>query len=159
VACRRRAERERTGSAALLVASTPAILQSDRGDAPAEDDGAWAVRSDSVFGALLSVFTTSIRLGHVRLRLGHPERGRPARSQYEGPIDEALTPDSSRFWPRDAYAPGRSQPSFDKQFVRDYLETLDWDKQPPGPELPPEVVARTVAKYVEAYDRLRGEAR
>jgi phosphoribosylaminoimidazole-succinocarboxamide synthase len=74
-------------------------------------------------------------------------------------IDEALTPDSSRFWPRDAYAPGRSQPSFDKQFVRDYLETLDWDKQPPGPELPPEVVARTVAKYVEAEGRLRGEAR
>jgi phosphoribosylaminoimidazole-succinocarboxamide synthase len=74
-------------------------------------------------------------------------------------IDEALTPDSSRFWPRDAYAPGRSQPSFDKQFVRDYLETLDWDKQPPGPELPPEVVARTVEKYEEAYDRLRGEAR
>ena len=55
-------------------------------------------------------------------------------------IDEALTPDSSRFWPRDAYAPGRSQPSFDKQYVRDYLETLDWDKQPPGPELPPDVV-------------------
>jgi phosphoribosylaminoimidazole-succinocarboxamide synthase len=74
-------------------------------------------------------------------------------------IDEALTPDSSRFWPRDAYAPGRSQPSFDKQFVRDYLETLDWDKQPPGPEPPPEVVARTVEKYVEAFERLRGEAR
>jgi len=72
-------------------------------------------------------------------------------------IDEALTPDSSRFWPRDAYAPGRSQPSFDKQYVRDYLETLDWDKQPPGPELPPDVVARTVEKYVEAYERLRGE--
>ena len=74
-------------------------------------------------------------------------------------IDEALTPDSSLFWPRDAYAPGRSQPSFDKQFVRDYLETLDWDKQPPGPELPPEVVARTLEKYVEASSRLRGEAR
>jgi len=74
-------------------------------------------------------------------------------------IDEALTPDSSRFWPKDAYAPGRSQPSFDKQFVRDYLETLDWDKQPPGPELPPEVVARTVKKYVEAFDALRGDAR
>jgi phosphoribosylaminoimidazole-succinocarboxamide synthase len=74
-------------------------------------------------------------------------------------IDEALTPDSSRFWPKDAYAPGRSQPSFDKQFVRDYLETLDWDKQPPGPELPPEVVARTVKKYVEAFDSLRGDAR
>ncbi len=74
-------------------------------------------------------------------------------------IDEALTPDSSRFWPRDGYAPGRSQPSFDKQFVRDYLETLDWDKTPPGPELPPDVVARTVEKYVEAFERLRGEAR
>ena len=74
-------------------------------------------------------------------------------------IDEALTPDSSRFWPRDAYAPGRAQPSFDKQFVRDYLETLGWNKQPPGPELPPEVVARTVEKYAEAHDRLRGEAR
>ncbi|HXK12150.1 MAG TPA: phosphoribosylaminoimidazolesuccinocarboxamide synthase [Vicinamibacteria bacterium] len=74
-------------------------------------------------------------------------------------IDEALTPDSSRFWPRDAYAPGRAQPSFDKQFVRDYLETLAWDKRPPGPELPPSVVARTVEKYVEAFERLRGEAR
>jgi phosphoribosylaminoimidazole-succinocarboxamide synthase len=74
-------------------------------------------------------------------------------------IDEALTPDSSRFWPKDGYAPGRSQPSFDKQFVRDYLETLRWDKQPPAPELPLDVVARTVEKYVEAFDRLRGEAR
>jgi phosphoribosylaminoimidazole-succinocarboxamide synthase len=74
-------------------------------------------------------------------------------------VDEALTPDSSRFWPKDGYAPGRSQPSFDKQFVRDYLETLRWDKRPPGPALPPEVVARTVQKYVEAFERLRGEAR
>jgi phosphoribosylaminoimidazole-succinocarboxamide synthase len=74
-------------------------------------------------------------------------------------IDEALTPDSSRFWPRDGFAPGRSQPSFDKQFVRDYLETLRWNKQPPGPELPPDVVARTLEKYVEAFDRLRGQAR
>ncbi len=74
-------------------------------------------------------------------------------------VDEALTPDSSRFWPRDGYTPGRSQPSFDKQFVRDYLETLSWDKTPPGPALPPDVVARTVEKYVEAFERLRGEAR
>jgi phosphoribosylaminoimidazole-succinocarboxamide synthase len=71
-------------------------------------------------------------------------------------IDEVLTPDSSRFWPADAYRPGRGQPSFDKQFVRDYLETLDWNKQPPGPPLPPEVVANTSAKYVEAYERLTG---
>ena len=69
-------------------------------------------------------------------------------------IDEALTPDSSRFWPRDGYAPGHGQPSFDKQYVRDYLETLAWDKQPPGPVLPPEVVARTGEKYREALTRL-----
>jgi phosphoribosylaminoimidazole-succinocarboxamide synthase len=69
-------------------------------------------------------------------------------------IDEALTPDSSRFWPADGYAPGRSQPSFDKQYVRDYLETLAWDKRPPGPILPPEVVARTREKYREACVRL-----
>jgi phosphoribosylaminoimidazole-succinocarboxamide synthase len=71
-------------------------------------------------------------------------------------IDEVLTPDSSRFWPADQYAPGRSQPSFDKQFVRDYLETLDWNKTPPAPALPPEVVDRTQAKYLEAYERLTG---
>src|SRR5437667_10255168 len=72
-------------------------------------------------------------------------------------IDEVLTPDSSRFWPADQYQPGKSQPSFDKQFVRDYLETLDWNKTPPGPMLPPEVVARTTAKYLEAYERLTGK--
>jgi phosphoribosylaminoimidazole-succinocarboxamide synthase len=71
-------------------------------------------------------------------------------------IDEALTPDSSRFWPRDSYQPGRAQPSFDKQYVRDYLETLDWDKRPPGPPLPEDVVARTREKYLEAYARLTG---
>ena len=69
-------------------------------------------------------------------------------------IDEALTPDSSRFWPLDGYEPGHAQPSFDKQFVRDYLETLDWGKTAPGPELPAEVVAGTAAKYEEALRRL-----
>ncbi|HTB85619.1 MAG TPA: phosphoribosylaminoimidazolesuccinocarboxamide synthase [Candidatus Sulfotelmatobacter sp.] len=72
-------------------------------------------------------------------------------------IDEVLTPDSSRFWPADQYAPGKGQPSFDKQFVRDYLETLTWDKTPPGPKLPDEVVAKTSAKYLEAYERLTGK--
>ncbi len=72
-------------------------------------------------------------------------------------IDEVLTPDSSRFWPADQYAPGRSQPSFDKQFVRDYLETLDWNKTPPGPVLPAEVAAKTSVKYLEAYERLTGQ--
>jgi phosphoribosylaminoimidazole-succinocarboxamide synthase len=70
--------------------------------------------------------------------------------------DEALTPDSSRFWPADEYAPGGSQPSFDKQFVRDYCETLGWDKTPPGPELPDGVVTGTRARYVEAFERLTG---
>lgn len=71
-------------------------------------------------------------------------------------IDEALTPDSSRFWPADSYKPGGSQPSFDKQFVRDYLERIQWPKQPPAPELPPDVVASTQAKYREVYRRLTG---
>ena len=69
-------------------------------------------------------------------------------------IDEVLTPDSSRFWPADQYRPGNSPPSFDKQFVRDYLETLDWDKTPPGPALPQEIIDKTAAKYAEAEARL-----
>jgi len=70
--------------------------------------------------------------------------------------DEAFTPDSSRFWPADEYEPGRAQPSFDKQFVRDYCESLGWDKSPPGPELSEDVVAGTRARYVEAFERLTG---
>ena len=73
-------------------------------------------------------------------------------------IDECLTPDSSRFWPADQYAVGQSPPSFDKQFVRDYLETLDWNKTPPGPKLPAEVIEKTAAKYREAFERLTGSA-
>jgi phosphoribosylaminoimidazole-succinocarboxamide synthase len=73
-------------------------------------------------------------------------------------IDEVLTPDSSRFWPQLGYAPGKSQPSFDKQFVRDYLESLDWNKQPPPPPLPPEVVEKTSEKYREAYRLMTGES-
>ena len=72
--------------------------------------------------------------------------------------DEAFTPDSSRFWPADEYEPGRPQPSFDKQFVRDYCETLGWDKTDPGPALPEDVVAGTRARYVEAFERLTGIA-
>jgi phosphoribosylaminoimidazole-succinocarboxamide synthase len=72
--------------------------------------------------------------------------------------DEAFTPDSSRFWPADEYEPGRAQPSFDKQFVRDYCETLGWDKAAPGPELPEEIVAGTRRRYVEAFERLTGLA-
>jgi phosphoribosylaminoimidazole-succinocarboxamide synthase len=73
-------------------------------------------------------------------------------------IDEALTPDSSRFWPADQYAPGKPQPSFDKQYVRDYLERIGWNKQPPAPALPPDVVAGTREKYREAYLRTTGHA-
>ncbi len=73
-------------------------------------------------------------------------------------IDECLTPDSSRFWPADQHALGISPPSFDKQFVRDYLETLDWDKTPPAPALPPEVIRKTSEKYCDAYARLTGHA-
>ena len=71
-------------------------------------------------------------------------------------VDEALTPDSSRFWPKESYEPGRGQQSFDKQYLRDYLETVTWDKQPPGPNLPERVIAQTSEKYLEAYRLLTG---
>jgi len=71
-------------------------------------------------------------------------------------IDEALTPDSSRFWPQDTYKVGESPQSYDKQYVRDYLETLDWNKQAPGPELPKEIIDNTSEKYLEACERLTG---
>ena len=71
-------------------------------------------------------------------------------------MDEVLTPDSSRFWPQESYQPGTSPPSYDKQFVRDYLETLDWDKRPPAPPVPGRIIEATAAKYREAYERLTG---
>jgi len=71
-------------------------------------------------------------------------------------VDEVLTPDSSRFWPADGYKPGRPQPSFDKQYVRDYLLGLDWDRQPPAPPLPEPVIQKTSEKYLEAFRRLTG---
>jgi phosphoribosylaminoimidazole-succinocarboxamide synthase len=82
-----------------------------------------------------------------------PPDGRPDADRLIV-IDEMLTPDSSRFWPRDSYSPGGPQPSFDKQFVRDYLEQIKWNKQPPVPSLPDDVVAKTREKYVEAFERL-----
>src|SRR5207302_1336840 len=72
-------------------------------------------------------------------------------------IDEVLTPDSSRFWPKESYQPGKNPPSFDKQFVRDWLETTAWDKNSPPPALPSEVIEKTRAKYVEAYEKLTGK--
>jgi phosphoribosylaminoimidazole-succinocarboxamide synthase len=91
-----------------------------------------------------------ILIADTKFEFGLDEQGRLVLG------DEALTPDSSRFWPADEYTPGGSQPSFDKQFVRDYCETLGWDKTPPGPELPDGVVAGTRARYVEAFERLTG---
>ncbi|MBX5461112.1 MAG: phosphoribosylaminoimidazolesuccinocarboxamide synthase [Steroidobacteraceae bacterium] len=89
-----------------------------------------------------------IIIADTKFEFGLDEQGRLTL------IDEVVTPDSSRFWPADTYRPGVSPPSFDKQFVRDYLETLDWDKRPPAPKLPPEIIARTSEKYREALDRL-----
>jgi phosphoribosylaminoimidazole-succinocarboxamide synthase len=80
--------------------------------------------------------------------------------EYNGKIiliDEVLTPDSSRYWPADLYEEGKSQPSFDKQFVRDYLESIGWDKKPPAPHLPKEIIEKTSEKYIEAYERLTGK--
>ena len=71
-------------------------------------------------------------------------------------IDECLTPDSSRFWPADSWEPGKNPPSFDKQFVRDWLDSCGWDKSPPAPALPPEVAEKTSLKYIEAYEKLSG---
>jgi phosphoribosylaminoimidazole-succinocarboxamide synthase len=89
-----------------------------------------------------------IIIADTKFELGTDEHGRLVLG------DEALTPDSSRFWPADAYEPGRAQDSFDKQFVRDFCEATGWDKTAPGPELPDDVVARTRAKYIEAFERL-----
>jgi phosphoribosylaminoimidazole-succinocarboxamide synthase len=91
-----------------------------------------------------------ILLADTKLEFGLDEEGLLTLA------DEVCTPDSSRFWPADGYRPGGPQPSFDKQFVRDYCERLGWDKTPPGPELPEEVVAGTRARYVEAFERLTG---
>lgn len=91
-----------------------------------------------------------IILADTKVELGHDRDGVLTLA------DEVLTPDSSRFWPADSYEPGHAQPSFDKQYVRDWLSATGWNKTPPAPELPPDVVAQTRAKYIEAYERLTG---
>jgi phosphoribosylaminoimidazole-succinocarboxamide synthase len=93
-----------------------------------------------------------IIIADTKFEFGRDDQGRVLL------IDEVLTPDSSRFWPADAYEVGRGQASFDKQYVRDFLETLDWNKQPPAPELPPEIAQATTARYLEAYQLLTGES-
>ena len=94
---------------------------------------------------------SGILVADTKLEFGHD----PATGEIVL-ADEVLTPDSSRFWPAERWEPGHPQPSFDKQFVRDWSATLDWDRTPPGPEVPPEIVAATRARYVEAYERLTG---
>ncbi|MFN8185838.1 MAG: phosphoribosylaminoimidazolesuccinocarboxamide synthase [Gaiellales bacterium] len=101
------------------------------------------------FGAAHAA-SRGIILADTKFELGQDENGDLVLA------DEALTPDSSRFWPADEYEPGRPQPSFDKQYVRDYAEGLGWDKTYPGPELPDDVVAGTRARYVEAFERIAG---
>jgi phosphoribosylaminoimidazole-succinocarboxamide synthase len=97
-----------------------------------------------------SAATKGIIIADTKFELGLDENGAIVLG------DEAFTPDSSRFWPADEYAPGGPQPSYDKQFVRDYAESLGWDKTPPGPELPQEVVAGTRARYLEAFEKITG---
>jgi phosphoribosylaminoimidazole-succinocarboxamide synthase len=91
-----------------------------------------------------------VLIADTKFELGHDDEGHLVLG------DEALTPDSSRFWPADGYEPGRAQPSFDKQYARDYCEAVGWDKTDPGPDLPGEVVAGTRARYVEAFELLTG---
>ena len=116
-----------------------------QGDRAADPGRLRACRVGSAGGRGILLADTKLEFGHDSdgvLRLG----------------DEVLTPDSSRFWPADAWQPGRSQPSFDKQYVRDWLAASDWDRRPPGPELPAHVVEQTRARYIEAYERLTGRS-
>ena len=109
-------------------------------------DASLAIYKDAAAYAL----TRGIIIADTKFEFGLDETGTLTL------IDEALTPDSSRFWPADTYRPGSNPPSFDKQYVRDWLESIGWNKKPPGPELPPEIVAKTVEKYREALVRLTG---
>jgi phosphoribosylaminoimidazole-succinocarboxamide synthase len=141
---------------------TPTTKATNGHDAPIDADAARELVGPEAFEAVREASLKIYALGHAEaeragLLLADTkfEFGRDREGKLYL-IDEVLTPDSSRYWPRDGYQPGRPQPAFDKQFVRDYLETLDWDKTAPGPELPTEVVQQTLEKYLTAYDRLVG---
>ena len=143
----------------------PLFTPSTKAELGAHDENIDFARAEQLLGAALArqvrdtslalyreaaayALTRGIIIADTKFEFGVDENGGLVL------IDEALTPDSSRFWPADSYAPGANPPSFDKQYVRDYLETLDWNKQAPGPELPPEVAQRTAQKYQEALRRL-----
>jgi phosphoribosylaminoimidazole-succinocarboxamide synthase len=118
----------------------------------------YARAAEYALGRGIIIADTKLEWGLADAALGSPLADGRSTGGRLLLVDEVLTPDSSRFWPAGDYRPGRVQPSFDKQFVRDYLETLAWDKAPPAPELPPEVVERTSEKYVAAYELLTGKA-
>jgi phosphoribosylaminoimidazole-succinocarboxamide synthase len=141
---------------------TPATKASEGHDENIDEEHAAALCGDEVYAAARSASLALYAFGAQHAE----ERGIIlADTKFElglagdGTLtlgDEALTPDSSRFWPRDDYAPGRPQPSFDKQFARDWCESTGWDKREPGPDLPDDVVAGTQARYIEAFERLTG---
>jgi len=147
---------------------TPLFTPATKAEAGAHDENVSAATVASVIGGPLTAQIEQVALSLYRFAADYAlKRGiLIADTKFEFGLDtdgqlilmdEILTPDSSRFWPLASYAPGTSPPSFDKQYVRDYLETLDWNKQAPGPHLPPEVIAGTTAKYQEALTRLTVE--
>jgi phosphoribosylaminoimidazole-succinocarboxamide synthase len=141
---------------------TPTTKAAEGHDQPLTPEQAANLVGDERFGELeqvsIDLYRTAsayaaekgIIIADTKFELGLDDQGRLVLG------DEAFTPDSSRFWPADEYEPGGPQPSFDKQFVRDYAESLGWDKTPPGPELPEEVVAGTRARYLEAFEQITG---
>lgn len=142
---------------------TPTSKAQQGHDLPLSDDEAKALVGAETFAAVreaaLAIFAlgseaareAGLILADTKFEFGTDDTGRLYL------IDEVLTPDSSRFWPAAGYQPGKAQPAFDKQFVRDYLETLDWNKQPPGPHLPPDVLHKTREKYLQAVRALLGK--
>ena len=147
---------------------TPLFTPSTKADVGTHDENIPFARVEAMIGAELAGRIRDDALAiYARARDYAQERGiiiadtKMEFGMVDGRlliIDELLTPDSSRFWPQDQYAAGLAQHSFDKQFVRDYLNTLDWDKTAPGPELPAEIVQKTAGRYIEAYERLTGQA-
>ncbi len=148
-ACRRRSSRPpRRRSRATTRTSTATAPPSS--SAPSGSPRCERVALDLYQFAAEHAAARGILIADTKFEFGIDRDGRLVLA------DEAFTPDSSRFWPADTYEPGGAQPSFDKQFARDYCETLGWDKTEPGPELPADVVAGTRARYVEAFERLTG---
>jgi phosphoribosylaminoimidazole-succinocarboxamide synthase len=146
----------------------PIFTPATKAEAGEHDENIDFVRASEIVGGAVMQELRRLSLELYRFAAEHAERNGIilADTKFEfgrnadGEIvlaDEVLTPDSSRFWPLDQYEPGKSQPSFDKQYVRDWLDSSGWDHRPPAPELPADVVANTRGKYVEAYERVSGQ--